>query len=123
MIEVRFTHTGSDSVGVIALNEHGVAVADNQGDQAFIATTHVMEPDTVKPLSPNDGERYLRALPANFYNAYFQATFYDDDKPVKQPWLRSQGGTVPDPPPTDYEKALAIIEAGPRMKLASFPCW
>ena len=108
MVEVRLFSQG-EHTGTVTLDEHGVAVADTASVQAFIEQTGVMEPDTVTPLSPSDGERYLRAMPANFHGAYFWAGFYDGGEPVKQPWLMSQGGTVPDPPPTDWEKCQAII--------------
>ena len=117
MIHVRLFSQG-EPTGTVTLDANGVAVADNPADQAFIETTGVMEPDTVTPLRPSDGERYLRALPANFQGAYFSATFYADGKPVKRPWLVSEGGTVADPEPTKLEKAEQITAANPLMHRA-----
>ena len=108
MIHVEFKHYGHDDVGVIALDADGVARADNSRDQAFIDSTRVMEPGPT-PVTVRDGERYLRALPANFHGAYFWATFYADGKPVTAPWRVSNGGTVPDPAESDWERAKQIV--------------
>ena len=94
MIRVRLSSRG-EHVGTVTLDANGVAVGDTGYAQGLIAETGVLEPGAV-PLRPTDGERYLRAMPANFDNAYFWATFYDGDLIVKQPWLESNGGTVPD---------------------------
>ena len=94
MIRVRLSSRG-EHVGTVTLDANGVAVGDTGYAQGLIAEAGVLEPGVV-PLRPTDGERYLRAMPANFDNAYFWATFYDGDLIVKQPWLESNGGTVPD---------------------------
>ena len=94
LIRVRLSSRG-ERVGTVTLDANGVAVGDTRYAQGLIAETGVMEPGPV-PLRPTDGERYLRAMPASFNNDYFWATFYDGDKVIKQPWLVSNGGTVPD---------------------------
>ena len=92
-IKVRLSSRGT-RVGTVTVDANGVAVGDTAYAQGLIAETSVVEPGAV-PLRPTDGERYMRAMPANFDNDYFWATFYDGDTVIRQPWLVSNGGTVP----------------------------
>ena len=90
MIRVRLSSRG-EHVGTVTLDANGVAVGDTGYAQGLIAETGVLEPGAV-PLRPADGERYLRAMPANFDNAYFWATFYDGDLIVEAAVARVERG-------------------------------
>ena len=92
----------------MTLDANDVAVGDTPYAQLLIAEAGVVEPGAT-PLGPGDGERFLRAMPASFDNAYFWATFYDGDSIVKKPWLVSQGGTVPDPVTAGHESLVAQV--------------
>jgi hypothetical protein len=45
--------------------EGGRAVGSNARTRRLLEQTESTEPDTLNTLEPSDGERYLRALPAN----------------------------------------------------------
>jgi hypothetical protein len=111
LIRVRVSSRG-ERVGTVTLDSNGVAVGDTPYAQGLIAETGVLEPGTVTSLRPSDGERYMRAMPASFDNAYFWATFYDGDTVIKKPWLVANGGTVPDLEPTDRIKLVAVPAGG-----------
>lgn len=70
-------HTQKGVVGEIVLRD-GVAVSDDDTGQSVIASTSIVEAgNPPKPLRPDDGERYLRALPLCISGAYFWATLSD----------------------------------------------
>ena len=55
------------------------AVFSNDYARRLLEEMNVVEPGTVQRVTPEDGERYLRALPANFHGAYLRAVLVEDD--------------------------------------------
>jgi hypothetical protein len=53
--------------------EGGRAVGSNARTRRLLEQTEITEPDTLNTLEPSDGERYLRALPANLSGMYATA--------------------------------------------------
>jgi hypothetical protein len=53
--------------------EKGRAVGSNARTRRLLEQTQITEPGTLKTLEPSDGERYLRALPANLSGMYATA--------------------------------------------------
>jgi hypothetical protein len=64
--------TWQGKLGEVRL-EGGRAVGSNARTRRLLEQTEITEPDTFKRLEPSDGERYLRALPANLSGAYASA--------------------------------------------------
>jgi hypothetical protein len=69
-IHVEFRNIDDEVMGNVRLRD-GRAVLDEQIE--WVKETLVLEPDNGRPLEPSDGERYLRALPANFDGPYTHA--------------------------------------------------
>ena len=57
--------------GRVTLGPNGIVMDD--GARSFLSDYFVVEPDTLVPLTPDDGERYIRALPSNLRGTYVWA--------------------------------------------------
>jgi len=82
--------TWTDDVGEVRL-ESGRAVGSNAHTRRLIASTKIIEPGTLELLRSGDGERYLRALPANLNGYYLTAVIVED--PAGQPTPPSRDGS------------------------------
>jgi hypothetical protein len=60
-----------NACGVVTV-ENGVAFIPTELD--FIKNVSIIQPDTLKILTPADGDAYVQALSATFDNGYFWAT-------------------------------------------------
>jgi hypothetical protein len=77
---VRVELHGWDGLKGVVLLERGCAVFSNDCTRRLLEDMKVVEPGTdPRPVRPEDGERYLRALPANFHGAYLWAVLIEDD--------------------------------------------
>lgn len=67
-------HSQDGVVGEIALSASGRAVGLNDVAERTITDIKIVEPGNPPTLlTPDDGERYLRALPLNLAGTYFWA--------------------------------------------------
>lgn len=75
-------HTQDEVVGEITVGEDGVCVGSTATATSLMADLNVVEVGgrrgAPKRLTPQDGERYLRALPINVSGSYFWAEFVED---------------------------------------------
>jgi hypothetical protein len=69
-------HTWTSKVGEVRL-ERGQAVGSNERARPLIASTKIIDLETLERLRPSEGERYLRALPAAFNGTYLVAVLVE----------------------------------------------
>jgi hypothetical protein len=65
-------------IGTAGLRDDGSLHVDNEGVRRMLEGTNIVEPGTMELLTPDLGERYLRALPATFRGVYLQASLVED---------------------------------------------
>jgi hypothetical protein len=70
-------HTNSGEAGTLRLDGSNV-VADSPAGESVLQHNVIVEPDTLVKLTPDKGERYLRAVPANLNGTYFWASIEED---------------------------------------------
>ena len=61
-----------ETAGTVTMLADGSLAFDDDAEP-FLRSVNVVEPGTLVPLTFEDGERYLRALPYNFRGSYFWA--------------------------------------------------
>lgn len=66
------------TVATVTLGRGGAAVASDAANQRLLDSLAVVEPGTTDRLTAADGERYLRALPANLRGSYLWAVLVED---------------------------------------------
>ena len=69
--------TWHGKLGAIRLGDDGTAVPDADA-RRFLDTVTIIEPDTLVPLTYEDGERYPRALPVVINGSAGRAVVVDD---------------------------------------------
>lgn len=69
-MDVQFRNVADEVVGSVYMRD-GRVVFD--AGAAWIRRATVVDPKAKEVVTPDDGERYLRALPANFQGPYFHA--------------------------------------------------
>jgi hypothetical protein len=65
-------------VATVSIGRGGVARASDADNQRFLDELTVVEPGSTERVRPEDGERYLRALPANLRGSYLWAVLVED---------------------------------------------
>ena len=65
-------------VGEVVLDPDGCARATDQRTREFLDAVTIVEPGTLEVVGPEDGERYLRALPAALSGSYFAADLVEE---------------------------------------------
>lgn len=66
------------TVATVSLGRGGAAQASDAVNQRLLDDLAVVEPGSTDRLTPEDGERYLRALPANLRGSYLWAVLVED---------------------------------------------
>ncbi len=76
-MKVEF-HSWDGLIGTATLLPDGRIHIDSPRVKRLIASAQIVEPGTFELLTEDQGERYLRALPAVFRGMYLQASLIEE---------------------------------------------
>jgi hypothetical protein len=75
MIRLRYLNPKNETIGTLTLDAENRAIATGAASEDALLT--VVEPDTLQRLTPQDGERWLRAVRMLYRTPYCRAVIED----------------------------------------------